>query len=86
MMVEKVVVVKEILVGMDGKDIQILNLKEVLAAAVAVLVVMVLMPKVQLMDPPLVNLIQPMDFGQVSSDKVDLVDLVELSLCLDLLL
>tara|TARA_B100000085_G_scaffold214787_1_gene199016 strand:- start:347 stop:709 length:363 start_codon:yes stop_codon:yes gene_type:complete len=87
LMVEKVVVDKEILVGMDGKDIQTLNPKWVLVAAVVVLAVLAVMLQVQLMD--LLDIrIQTIHLLGIRGgmDKVDPVAMVELSLCLELLI
>ena len=71
---------------MDGKDIQILNLNEVLVAAVVVLVEMAVMPQVQVMDPPMVIPIHNMETIHFGMDKVERVVLVDLFLNLDLLI
>ena len=86
MMAVKVVQVKEILVGMDGKDIQTLNPKWVLVAAVVVLAVLAVMLQVQLMDPLHIHFQIMEEAVHFGMDKVDLVAMVDLSLCLDLLL
>ena len=78
--------VKEILVGMDGKDIWTLNLNEVLVVAVVVLVEMAVMPQVQVMDPPMDIPIHNMDSTHFGMEKVELVVLVDLFLNLDLLI
>ena len=82
---EELVLVREILVGMDGKDIWTLNLNEVLVAVVVVLVEMAVMLQVQLMDLLDIRIqimVVALHFGM---DRGEMVDLVDLSLCLDLL-
>ena len=83
-MADKVGQVKEILVGEDIKGIQILNPKEVLVAVEVVLVIKVVMLQVQLMDPPLDIPIHNMGH-HFFAVMVVLVEMVELSLCLELL-
>ena len=84
---EELVLVREILVGMDGKDIQTLNLNKVLVAVVVVLVEMVVTQQVQLMDPLHIH-IQTIHLLVIHSgmDMLATVDLVEMSLCLNLLI
>ena len=84
---EKVVVVKEILVGVDSKDLIALNPNKVLVAVVVVLAVLALMLQVQLMDLLDIH-IQTIHLLGIRGgmDKVDPVAMVELSLCLDLLI
>jgi hypothetical protein len=86
LLVEKVVLVKDILVDMGGKDIHNLNPRWVLAAAVEALAIRVLTHQVQAMDPPMDIHIQTMVSIHFGMDKVDLVVRVELSLCLTLLI
>ena len=84
-MVDKVVLVKDILVGEDEEHIQILNLAEVLVEEEVVLVDKVMMPQVQIMETPMDIPIQHMGHHFFVL-MVVMVDLVELSLCLELLI